>query len=160
AALIARDTTERRQLERELVAKHAALFAAHADLERAHAQLGEAKRELEARNQQIALLAWRAVMGELVAGIAHHLNNPGGALESTLRRMAGRIAALPDDHRGELERLLARIVELTRRIETKVAAVVQASQSAADAEGHGRELPPELAGALSTFARKLEDIPK
>jgi len=64
--------SERRLLERELVAKHAALYAAHADLERAHAQLGEAKRELEARNQQIALLAWRAAMGELVAGIAHH----------------------------------------------------------------------------------------
>jgi PAS domain-containing protein len=159
AALAARDTSVRRQLERELVAKHTALYTAHADLERAHAQLGEAKRELEARNQQIALLAWRAAMVELVAGIAHHLNNPVGALTSTLRRMAGSIASLPDDQRGELDRMLVRVIELTRRIETNVGAIVQASRSAAQAEGPGRELPHELATALSAFAEKLEDIP-
>ena len=159
AAFAARDTSERRLLERELVAKHAALYTAHAELERAHAQLGEAKRELEARNQQIALLAWRAAMGELVAGIAHHLNNPVGALASTLRRMARGIAGLPNDQRGELDRMLARVVELSRRIESNVAAIVQASRSAAQAEGLGRELPPELASALSAFVEKLEDIP-
>lgn len=159
AALAARDTSARRQLERELFAKHTALYTAHAELERAHAQLGEAKRELEARNQQIALLAWRAAMGELVAGIAHHLNNPVGALASTLRRMAGILGGLPDDQRGEIDRMLVRVGELTRRIETNVAAIVQASRSAAQAEGPGRELPPELASALSAFVEKLEDIP-
>jgi signal transduction histidine kinase len=159
AAFAARDTSERRQLERELVAKHTALYTAHADLERAHAQLGEAKRELEARNQQIALLAWRAAMGELVAGIAHHLNNPVGALASTLRRMAGTVATLPDGQRGELDRMVVRIAELTHRIESNVAAIVQASRSAAQAEAPGNELPPELANALSAFAEKLEDIP-
>src|ERR1041384_2057306 len=73
AAYTARDASERSLLERELLAKHSALFTAHADLERAHAQLSETKRELEIRNQEIALLAWRGAMGELVAGIAHHL---------------------------------------------------------------------------------------
>jgi hypothetical protein len=38
---MARDTSERRNLERELVAKHSALFTAYADLEKAHAQLFE-----------------------------------------------------------------------------------------------------------------------
>ena len=38
AACLARDTTERRALERDLLAKHTALFAAHAELE----QIGRA----------------------------------------------------------------------------------------------------------------------
>jgi len=50
AAYMARDTSERRLLEQELVAKHSALHAAYADLERAYAQLEETKRELEGRN--------------------------------------------------------------------------------------------------------------
>ena len=141
AAYAARDTSERRLLERELVAKHTALYTAHAELERAHAELGAAKRELEATNQQLALLAWRAALGELVAGIAHHLNNPVGALASTLRRMSDAIAQLPDDARGEIDRQLVRVVELTRRIEAKVAAIVQASRSIAQAGAAGHELP-------------------
>ena len=106
AAYTARDTSERRLLERELVAKHTALFTAYADLERAHAQLSETKRELEDRNREIAMLAWRAAMGELVAGIAHHLNNPVGALASTLRRLGTVVTRVPDEPRAELERLL------------------------------------------------------
>jgi PAS domain S-box-containing protein len=160
AAFAARDTSERRMLERELVAKHTALYTAYADLERAHGQLGAAKRELEARNQQIALLAWRAGMGELVAGIAHHLNNPVGALASTQRRMADAIRRLPQDMRGELDRQLTRVTELTRRIEFNVAAIVQASRSTFHPDPNGPEMPAELASALSAFAEKLEDIPK
>jgi signal transduction histidine kinase len=157
-ACTARDTSERRLLERELVAKHSALFTAHAELERAHAQLSDTKRELETRNQEIALLAWRAAMGEMVAGFAHHLNNPVGALASTLRRMTGVVAKLPEEQRGELERMLVRVGQIARRIESNVAAIVHASRS------HGQpaarpELPPELETALSTFAEQLEEIP-
>ena len=159
AAYTARDTSERRLLERELVAKHSALFTAHADLERAHAQLSETKRELENRNQEIALLAWRGAMGELVAGIAHHLNNPVGALSSTLRRLSVVAAKLPDEHRGELERLLTRVAQIARRIESNVGAILQASRSNAQPQGAPGELPPELAGVLSTFAEQLDDIP-
>lgn len=156
-AYAARDTSARRVLERELVAKHTALYTAHAELERAHAELGAAKRELEVRNQQLALLAWRAALGELVAEIAHHLNNPVGALASTLRRVFDAVAQLPAEHRGELDRLLPRIGELTQRIEAKVAAIVQASRSAAPGAG---PLPPELAGAASAFTEKLANSPR
>jgi PAS domain-containing protein len=159
AAYTARDTSERSMLERELMAKHSALFTAYADLERAHLQLSETKRELEIRNQEIAILAWRAAMGELVAGIAHHLNNPVGALASTLRRLSVAVARLPPEHRGELERLLGRAGKIARRIETNVGAVVEASRSNAGAGERRRELPPELAAALSTFTEQLEDIP-
>jgi signal transduction histidine kinase len=163
AAYTARDTSERSLLERELMAKHSALFTAHADLERAHAQLSETKRELEIRNQEIALLAWRGAMGELVAGIAHHLNNPVGALSSTMRRLSIVVGKLPEEHRADLERLITRIGQIARRIETNVAAILDASKSSAQPDrgsgGRARELPPELATVLSTFTEQLEDIP-
>jgi len=158
-AYTARDTSQRRVLERELVAKHTALFTAHAELERAHAQLSHTKRELENRNQEIAMLAWHAAMGELVAGIAHHLNNPVGALASTLRRLTALIATIPDSQRGEVDRVLGRVDQIARRIESNVAAIVQASRSNTKPERHHLELPPELASVVSTFTGQLEEIP-
>jgi nitrogen-specific signal transduction histidine kinase len=157
-AYMARDTSERRNLERELVAKHSALFTAYADLEKAHAQLSATKRELETRNQEIAMLAWRAATGELVAGIAHHLNNPVGALASTARRLAVLVQRLPDDARGEWTRLLVRIEQVARRIETNVAAIVHATHSS-EVEIEGREVPPELRTVLATFVQRLDEIP-
>ena len=160
AAYMARDTSERRLLESEVIAKHTALFIAHAELERAHAQLGETKAELERRNREIAMLAWRAAMGELVAGIAHHLNNPVGALASTVRRLTLLAAKVPSEARGDFERLLHRAAQIARRIESNVAAIVQASQVSVVDTATGRpELPPELAAVLSTFAEQLDDIP-
>lgn len=160
AAYMARDISERRLLEDELQAKHTALFTAHAELERAHAQLEINKLELETRNHEIALLAWRAAMGELVAGIAHHLNNPVGALSSTVRRLGQLSAKLPDDLRIEQERLIGRVNQIARRIESNVAAIVQASRSNTFEDVANRpELPPELQVVLATFAERMEDIP-
>jgi signal transduction histidine kinase len=164
AVYTARDTTEHRSLQRELVAKHSALYVAHAELERAYAQLGDAKRELEARNQEIALLAWRATMGELVAGIAHHLNNPVGALSSVLRRLHGLAAEAPGPLHDQFAELLTRADRIARRIESNVGAIVEASRASTRAGGRGGvggvgELPPELAVVLANFAAQLEDLP-
>lgn len=160
AAYMARDTSERRILESEVIAKHTALFVAHAELERAHAQLADSKVELENRNREIAMLAWRAAMGELVAGIAHHLNNPVGALASTVRRLSSIAATVPGSARVDFERLLARVAQISRRIESNVAAIIQATRSnAIDGPTGQPELPPELAGVLDAFAEKLDDIP-
>jgi signal transduction histidine kinase len=160
AAYMARDTSERRLLECEVMAKHSALFTAHVELERAHSQLTETKAELENRNHEIAMLAWRAAMGEVVAGIAHHLNNPVGALASTVRRMNGVVKTMPVELRSELERMLVRIEQIARRIESNVAAIVSASRAnAMDTHCVVPTLPPELASVLSTFAEQLDDIP-
>lgn len=153
AAYLARDTSERRVLEQELLAKHSALFMAYADLERTHAQLAAAQAALEGRNREVALLAWRAAMGELVAGIAHHLNNPVGALSSTVRRMA-QVATAQPANPEMIERLLARTGQLVTRIETNVAAIIQATRGA-DA-GPTAPLPPELAHVQATFVERLE----
>ncbi len=157
AAYMARDTGERRILERELLAKHTALYTAYADLERAHVQLAAAQREVEDRNREVALLAWRAAMGELVAGIAHHLNNPVGALSSTVRRMT-QIASLDPVDRAVMERLLVRASQLVQRIETNVAAIIDATK--ANDPGHKAALPPELANVQSTFVERLESAPR
>ena len=157
-AFTARDTTERRVLERELVAKHSALFAAHADLEAAYAELRATQNELENRNREIAMLAWRAAVGELVAGIAHHLNNPVGALQSTTRTMSEKVAKIPLEMRGDLDRLLLRITKIAHRIEHNVNAIVKASRSTT-AAGPQPELPPELDSVLETLSKRLDDIP-
>ena len=158
AAYMARDTSERRTLERELVAKHSALFTAYADLEKAHAQLSETKSELEARNSEIAMLAWRAATGELVAGMAHHLNNPVGALSSTTRRLSVLVNKLPDEGKGEWLRLLTRIEQVSRRIETNVAAIERATRANTNSDGRA-EVPPELRSVVETFAQRLDEIP-
>lgn len=156
AAYMARDISERRLLERELLAKHTALFNAYAELERAHAQLADAQRELEGRNREVALLAWRAAMGELVAGIAHHLNNPVGALSSTVRRLTQVAAQVPDPHQLELTRLVSRTAQLAQRIEANVVAIIDATRTN---ERSRSQLPPELANVQSTFVERLE-LPK
>lgn len=158
AACTARDTTERRGLERELVAKHSALIVAHADLEAAYGQLAEAKRLLDDRNREIALLAWRAAVGELVAGFAHHLNNPVGALASTLRTLQSRIAG---GDGAAATRLAGRALQLAGRIESNVDAIVSASKQATaqTAGGAGAPTPDELAPIVATFSTQIDAIP-
>ncbi len=157
-AFTARDTTERRILERELVAKHSALYAAHADLEAAYTELRATKNELEIRNREIAMLAWRAAVGELVAGVAHHLNNPLGALQSTMRTLTDKVSKLPPEHRADLDRLLQRVTKISHRIENNVNAIVKASRSGT-AAGPQPELPPELDSVIETLSKRLDDIP-
>lgn len=167
AACLARDTTERRSLESELVAKHSALFAAHADLERAYAQLAEAKQQLEQRNREITMLAgevsrfgYRAAIGELVAGIAHHLNNPVGALISTIRRLGLKVADLPPGQaRTDIEHLLGRGREITTRIESNVSAILRAHASGTlDNTPRMLDVGRELETAVMMFADRLGEV--
>jgi C4-dicarboxylate-specific signal transduction histidine kinase len=107
------------------------------------------------------MLAWRAGVGELVAGIAHHLNNPVGALTSTIRRLGSHVAKLPAEQRGDVERMVTRISELANRIESNVNAIVKTSRSAMPADAKSRrDLPPELETALSAFTNRLDDTTK
>ncbi len=166
AACLARDTAERRSLERDLMAKHSALYAAHAELERVVAELRRAQLSLEERNQEISLLAgqvarvgWRAAVGELAAGIAHHLNNPVGALTSTLRTLSTRLADPDPSGRADLVQLVQRARTAAGRIEEHVGAVVRLHRTGGlDATPRWLDLSHELDTALTLFSGRLDAI--
>lgn len=131
------------------------------------AELCSAQSALEDQNREIAVLAgqlsrfaWRAAVGELVAGIAHHLNNPVGALTSTLRRLEHKVDALADSSaQAELGALVQRCREISRRIETNVSAVVRTHTAATAEVGRQRlELPNEIETALAMFADRLHQV--
>ncbi len=116
-------------------------------------------RDLTAPNREVAMLAWRAAMSEVVSGIAHHINNPVAALLSTLRRLRNTIAKLPPELRTELDALYTRVDILAQRIDRKVGMLVSASRTdAIESFENDRELPAELMTALSTFAGRLDDL--
>ena len=166
AACLARDTTERAALERELLAKHSALYAAHGELERVVNELRATQRQLEDRNHEISVMAgqvsrfgWRAAVGELCAGIAHNLNNPVGALLSTLRTLGIKLAASDRPDKGELEALLTRARTSATRIEEHVAAVVSVNRAGSlDAAPRNLDLAHELDTALTLFSGRLGPI--
>ncbi len=163
-ACIARDTTERRNLERDLIAKHTALYAAHAELGRTVEQLKEAQGCLEDRNRELAALgsqfaqaAQRAAIGEFSAGIAHSMNNPMAALSSALRQISRRVerngtAELKD----ELSRFLQRSTGAVGRMETIVDAVRRAHKSGSlPSSAQSVNIADELRTALTLFEQRM-----
>jgi hypothetical protein len=88
--------------------------------------------------------------------MAHHLNNPVGALASTTRRLSVLVHRLPEEEKGEWVRLLTRIEQVARRIETNVAAIERATRANTDGN---TEVPPELRSVIETFAQRLDEIP-
>ncbi len=164
AACVARDTTERRALEREVIAKHTALYAAHAELERLVGELRQAHSTLALRNQEIAAMAgqvsqfgWRAAIGEMCATIAHNLNNPVAALLSTLRTLDNLVAAGTEP--AEIHRLVARARGASARIEQHVAAVVNVHKvGTLNVAPRALDLADELDTALSMAAARLTAV--
>jgi signal transduction histidine kinase len=166
-ACLGRDTTAARRLELERLANHSQLSASHGGLAQLVEELSDAKLQLEERNHEIGVLAgqvsrfgWRAAVGELIAGIAHHLNNPIGALASTLRRLDTLVAAVAEpDVRAQFERLVQRSRDICLRIEGNVNAVARAHEAGiADPARRWLVLHRELETALSMFADRLERV--
>jgi len=167
AACIARDTTERMLLERELIAKHMALHAAHGELERAISEMTVRNQELADRNRELALIgaqlslaSRRVLIGEISAGIAHSLNNPLGALASAHRQM---LLAIQEEGSPELNERVKRFAERTRtaiaRMEEITHAVRRAHRSgSATSEARPLRLAEELRVALTIFEAQLGGI--
>lgn len=131
----------------------------HVDVPEHGALTAVTLRDVPGENREMAMLAWRAAMGEVVSGIAHHINNPVAALLSTLRRLQNSIAKLPPELRTELDALYTRLATLAQRIDRKVGLIVSASRTdAVKSFETDRELPAELMAALSTFAGRLDDL--
>lgn len=168
-ACIARDTTERRNLERDLIAKHTALYAAHAELGRTVEQLQVAQACLEVRNRELAALgsqfaqaAQRAAIGEFSAGIAHSMNNPMAALSSALRQISRRVDRHTDsepvasDLSAEIARYLKRSSNALGRMECIVDAVRRAHKSGnLPSSAQEVNVADELRTALTLFEQRL-----
>lgn len=164
AACIARDTTERRNLERQLISKHAALNQAHVELEQAFRELRDTQDRLEMRNRELTVLgahlataAHRAAIGEFSAGIAHTLNNPLGAIVSSMRQLEKRLGAAGKDE------AVSRVFERTRiavsRMEEIVDAVRRAHRSGnLDNRARSLSLAGEVALIVSLFEGRLEGV--
>lgn len=167
AACIVRDTTERRLLERELLAKHTALHAAHGDLERAvedltrqHRELEERHRELARMSAELSFVTRRVLIGELSAGIAHSLNNPLAALASTHKQMLQVIGEHGSPELvARLDRFTQRSREALARMEQTVQAVRRAHKSGKMAEAaRAVDLVDEVTTALVLFEGLLVGI--
>ena len=165
-ACIARDTTERRNLERDLIAKHTALYAAHSELSSIVEQLREAQGSLEDRNHQLAALgsqfaqaAQRAAIGEFSAGIAHSMNNPMAALSSALRQISRRVQKSGDPSlQEELARFLQRSQGALSRMEVIVDAVRRAHKSGSlPGSAQSVNITEELRTALTLFEQRMGD---
>jgi two-component system C4-dicarboxylate transport sensor histidine kinase DctB len=83
--LIFRDVTAKKQMERELITKHAELRNAFVELERNNA-------ELKAMQETIVQAGKMAALGELAAGIAHELNQPLQAIRGYAQELELEVA--------------------------------------------------------------------
>jgi PAS domain S-box-containing protein len=103
--LIFRDVTAKKQMERELITKHAELRNAFVELERNNA-------ELKAMQETLVQAGKMAALGELAAGIAHELNQPLQAIRGYAQELelevAPFVSAVPQ--KADIESHLKQIV--------------------------------------------------
>jgi signal transduction histidine kinase len=100
-------------LERELITKHLALRSAHHELERRVEELRRMSRALEERKREIgelssrvATVSRRAMLAEVVAEVAHSMNNPLAALSSSIRMLGRTTDGIADPENRERARTL------------------------------------------------------
>jgi two-component system, NtrC family, sensor kinase len=121
---------ELRQRIRELEAENQALRGAPADLEQAHGELLEAFDELRRAQAELVNSARLASLGMLVAGVAHELNTPLGALRSNrdvLQRALKRLGGILEDEVVEADEL-----EELRRVVRALGEVMRVDAMAVD----------------------------
>ncbi len=112
AICIVRDETERRRLEFELIDQHVALLRS---LEETELQ----KRRVEALSTRLREATRRAALSEVVAEVAHCINNPLGALSSSLRVLQQKLDRNETVSTSE-QQILERCEQLTKRISRSV----------------------------------------
>ncbi len=125
AICVLRDETERRMLERELITKHVALLSAHRELDQKLDELRRMGEALAERNDEVAEMgarlarvSRRAMLAEVIAEVAHSINNPLAALASSLR-MLRRFEGQVDDPR-RFRKLLDRCTKAADRMTRSV----------------------------------------
>ncbi len=98
----------------------------NASLAESNAALGRAKADLEEAQHQLVHAGKMAALGEMVAGVAHEINNPMGFVYSNVRVLGEALDALETVARTQAERIrdaaaraeaLAEIERLARRVD-------------------------------------------
>ena len=149
AVCIARDETERRMLERELITKHVALLEAHQDLE-------ARQREIAELSQRVATVSKRAMLAEIVAEVAHALNNPLGALISSLRMLERISVEVGDEDAARYERSLHRCKQLSARLARVVEDLrVTCREGTTPTHGAACELSEQVHSAIAVVDHRV-----
>ncbi len=115
-----------------------------AELEQARAELSEARVSREGAQADMVNAAKMAALGQLVAGVAHEINTPMGALNSNhdvIRRALDKLQVILEDERVDEDEL-----EEVRRIVKAVDGVQATNAMAVERMGH-------IVRSLRTFGR-------
>ncbi|MEM9068641.1 MAG: PAS domain-containing sensor histidine kinase [Myxococcota bacterium] len=151
AVCTARDETERRMLKRELITKHVALLSAHQDLAARQREIGELSQRLAAASKQ-------AMLAEIAAEVAHAMNNPLGALLSSLRMLKRMNDAVPEDQQKRHARLVERCEGLGNRMAKVVEDLrVTCRRGTSARDDKGCDLAAETRSALAILAHRIPD---
>jgi PAS domain S-box-containing protein len=164
AICVVRDETERRMLERELITKHVALRSAHEELERRVHELRrmsealeERQRELGELSARIATVSRRAMLAEVVAEVAHSMNNPLAALWSSIRLLGRSVSTTADSEareRGEV--LVRRCQDACGRMAQVVEELRQACRSSAPTNTAAAiDIGDQIAATLSLLSHRI-----
>lgn len=93
---VAKDITERKQVEKERIRFTEELKQNKAVLEKTNKELENAYQELQAAQSRIVQQEKMASIGQLAAGVAHEINNPMGFISSNLSSLGKYVNALTD----------------------------------------------------------------
>lgn len=113
-------------------------------LESAEREARAVRAELEGAQADAVNAAKMAALGQLVAGVAHEINTPMGALNSnhdTIRRALDKLQVILEDERVDPDEL-----DDVRRIVKAIAGVQETNAMAVERMGH-------IVGSLRTFGR-------
>ncbi|MGB4978916.1 MAG: ATP-binding protein, partial [Anaerolineae bacterium] len=141
-ALIGQDQSEKLQLTSQLAAVNQRLEGAYLALEKTHAELKHTQAQLVQSEKMRAL-------GQMVAGVAHEINNPAAFVSSNLAHLA---TVLPD-----LQAVFAAYQPLRMVADVATREAIAAAESAADLEFLWADLP-QLVQESQDGVTRIRDI--
>jgi len=150
AVCIARDETGVRMLERELITKHVALLTAHRDLAARNKQITEL-------SERIAVVSRQAMLAEVVAEVAHSINNPLAAVVSSLRRLRRLEPAVAAEQQERFTHLVERAQQNTERMRSVVEDLRVTVRRCTESP-QASELAAAVRTALAALEHRVQDV--